>query len=242
MPLVLGPVDLQPQPDVLAGEVQAFPRVVPGPAVTQGVADKINAALTHDEAAAKTTALQCRDDLKQQQPALKADETADAWQRSVDVTMRGPRFLSYTMGTNYSCGGAYPELARSSALVFDLETGKPVNWLRLLPRGTAGVHGYLDDGLVAGWLQVPSLQRQASRDADPDCKEIYDATYGVQVSFEVYPDARRGALLLDTPDIEHARRNCETVFSLGEKELGRYGAPPEVWQAIAAAYALQPKR
>lgn len=238
---VLGPVELKPQPDVVAGEVAGFPRVVAGPAVSPEIAAKINAALAHDEAAAKAAAADCVSQLKETQPSLKAEDLADAWQRSVDVTMRGPRLLSYTMGTSYSCGGAYPEIARSSSIVYDLTTGKPVNWLRMLRRGTKGVRGDLGDGSVAGWLQIPSLQKKAHRDADADCKEVFDSSFGEKVSFEAYPDAREGALVLNTPDIMHARRECETAFSLKETELRNFGAPPELWNAIAAAHAFQPR-
>ena len=241
LPAVVGPVELSPHPDVVPGQVQGFPRVMPGPAVTPDIASRINAALDHDEAAAKASALTCRDDLKEAQPQLKSDDLADAWQRSVDVTMRGPRFLSYSMATSESCGGAYPEIARSSSIVYDLSTGKPVNWLRMLPRGTTGVRGDLGDGLVAGWIQVPFLQKQAYQDAGEDCKAEFDPEYGEVTSFEVYPDARSGSLVLDMPDIRHASRACEAVFSLKQPELKRLGAPPEVWQAITAAHALQPK-
>ena len=216
LPPLLGPVQLQPQPDVVAGEVEAFPRVLSGPAVTPEIAIKINSALSRDEAAAKATLIECRDDLKQQQPDLKKKDLADAWQRSVDVTMRGPRFLSYTMATSEFCGGAYPELDRSSSIVYDLATGKPVNWLRLLPRGTKGVQGVLGDGLPAGWLQIPSLQRRTLQEAEPECKEIFNPDFGASISFEVYPNARDGSLNFNTPDIEHARRECETTFSLRE--------------------------
>lgn len=241
LPPVAGPVELQPQPDVLAGEVAAFPRVLPGPAVSPRIAAMINAALTRDEAAAKKTALECRSDAKQEQPDLSASDVADSWQRSVDVTMRGPRFVSYTMGTTYSCGGAYMEIDRESSIVYDLTTGHPVNWLRLLPRGTKAVTGGdLGDGLPAGWLAIPYLQRRARQEAEPDCKDLFDTSYGAEVSFEVYPDARDGVLVVSTPDLPHAMRNCETALTLHAADLQRFGAPPALPNAIAAAAALQP--
>jgi hypothetical protein len=241
LPSVVGPVELSAPVDVITGQIQGFPRVVPNAIVAVDVASRINASLDHDEAAAKATAMSCRADLKEALPGLKSKDLAGAWQRSVDVTMKGPRFLSYTMTTNQSCGGAYPELGRSSSIVYDLMTGKPVNWLRLLPNGTKGVRGDLGDGQVAGWIQMPSLQMQALQDAEKECKEVFDSSHGDIISFEVYPDARSGSLRANTPDIMHARRDCEATLALKEAELRALGAPPELWQYISAAHALQQK-
>ena len=47
--------------------------------------------------------------------------------RAVSVTMAGPRFLSIVIVDDAFCGGAHPETATLS-LVYDLRTGRPVDW------------------------------------------------------------------------------------------------------------------
>jgi hypothetical protein len=49
------------------------------------------------------------------------------WQRTVKVTMRGPRFLSMVAMDGMYCGDAYPD-DDLVVLVFNLETGEPVDW------------------------------------------------------------------------------------------------------------------
>ncbi len=48
------------------------------------------------------------------------------------------------------------------------------------------------------------------------------------------------ALDFGTPDIRHVQRMCESIYPLKSADLHKLGAPREVWQAIAAAHALQP--
>ena len=77
----------------------------------------------------------------------KDGETA----RSVQVTMNGPQFFSVVVNEEESCGGAHPD-SSTLALVYDVSTGKPVDWKTLLgPRAalSASVDTDVDAPLLA---------------------------------------------------------------------------------------------
>ena len=60
------------------------------------------------------------------------------WERSVTVPMRGPGFLSLTITDSMFCkGSAHPDSGTFS-IVYDLTTGKPVDWTQLLPASLTG--------------------------------------------------------------------------------------------------------
>ena len=54
------------------------------------------------------------------------------WVRKVEPTMKGPGYLSFVITDTSFCGGPYPSIGTMS-IVYDLRTGTPVDWARLLP-------------------------------------------------------------------------------------------------------------
>ncbi len=93
------------------------------------------------------------------QPLTGKNAVEHDWERTIAVTMTGPRFLSIVAVDGYVfCGGAYPN-RDTLAMVFDLTTGKPVNWMNLIGR-SANASAYSDsnsDGTIVGALIVPAL-------------------------------------------------------------------------------------
>ena len=82
---------------------------------------RINLSLAQLDARAKAAERDCR-----------ADSVNPAsWSRTVAVTMRGPIFLSYVVTDEVDCGGAHPSEGHA-AIVYDLATGKSVDWAPLL--------------------------------------------------------------------------------------------------------------
>lgn len=60
--------------------------------------------------------------------ACKGDEGAPAdWERSVEVPMHGPGYVSFVISDDASCGGAHPSTGTMS-IVYDLKTGRPIDW------------------------------------------------------------------------------------------------------------------
>ena len=54
------------------------------------------------------------------------------WERGVTVTIPGPRYLAILVSDTAWCGGPHAAESRFS-LVYDLQTGLPVDWTALLP-------------------------------------------------------------------------------------------------------------
>lgn len=229
---VLGPVDLQAQPPHVHGQVDAFPLVLPGPAVTQAVANRINAALKREQAVADGAAEDCRKSYREQMHQAPTDDT---WQRSVAVTFKGPRYLGFTATDTYFCGGPHPD-GGSAPFVYDLATGSPVNWIRLFPAGAKPYRGNAVDGSVMGEVIWPVLGRRAVSGATADCEGAYSDP---EVSFTISLDARAGELQADAPDVSHALQGCEDSETLTPDQLRKAGFAPELADALEAAHRLQ---
>ncbi|MEO6923498.1 MAG: hypothetical protein ABI142_06710, partial [Bryocella sp.] len=194
--LVAGPVTLTAQPDLIRGEVPAFPRVVPGRAVSAAAAAKINAALARADKRVKAVALDCQASSKASQG--KADP--EAWQRVIEVTMRGPRFLSFLATDNSDCGGPYPNNGMQMPLVYDLTTGSPVNWLRLLPAGVKASIDSAPDGSNVGLVDWPALTALSKKKAEGECKGAFDDG-GLEYSLTL--NARTGTLDAQPENFPH---------------------------------------
>ncbi len=222
---VPAPVELAPQPDLFTGHLQAFPRVLPGPAVTPAVAQTINVALAREEATVRAAAQDCRTSMRQEghKPAN------DAWQRTVAVTMRGPRLLSFVATDSYFCGGPYPNDGLQTPFVYDLTTGRPVNWLSLLPAGPSAERGTAADGSKAGWILWPRLQQLAHQQAAGECK---DAFSNEPVAFAIYPDAASHSLKLFPADFPHVIQACAEPVSLDIPTLKSLKTPAALLTAL----------
>ncbi|HLI22853.1 MAG TPA: hypothetical protein VKV32_17150, partial [Stellaceae bacterium] len=100
------PVQLKPSPPI-ADSVPAFPRLVA--AADDPAAQRINKALDKLDALTRQAIEDCRSNV---------DDGADFdFERTVTVTMRGPRYLSFYVGGSQDCGGAHPD-AGTSAFVY----------------------------------------------------------------------------------------------------------------------------
>ena len=136
-------------------DVDAFPRLAgAGPSI-----DRINAALDRADARALKAAQQC----------VAASPGRSDWTRSIDVTMAGPRFVSFVAHDDMYCGGPHPDTA-TIVLVYDLTTGRPVDWTKLVPARLGGKPGTTTggDGTVLGTLSSPMLKALYIREMKPD--------------------------------------------------------------------------
>ncbi len=228
---VAGPVKLVAQPDVLRGAVEAFPRVLPGPGVSDAVSAKINAALTRANARARKAALDCRTSFREAQG--KADPRA--WRRSVSVTMRGPEFLALMATDSYYCGGPYPNDGLQMPLVYDLTTGSPVNWLKLLPPSVKATPGNAADGSNTGAVNWPAVTALAKKQAQPECAEAYKEN----PDFALNLDARSGTLALTPSDFPHVIQACADSVDLTGDDLRKLHVAPRLIDALHTAHALQ---
>lgn len=226
---VKGPVVLEAQPILMKG-VSAFPRVKSG--VAKDVAARINASLAKLDASVLKAARECKTTARFQ-PGPVDDEP---WQRTVEVTMQGPGFLSIVAQDGMFCGGAHPDDG-TLAMVYDLQTGRPVDWVKLLPAGARGVLSNSGDGATTGVVEWGALAKLAVAHADKDCKEAFAG--GTPPTFSLWPDARTGAIMVGDDDLPHAMAPCKEAFAVSAVEARKLGVAAVMVDALEAAKALQ---
>ncbi|GLS19405.1 hypothetical protein GCM10007874_24220 [Labrys miyagiensis] len=218
-------VKLIPQPDLAEG-IASFPHLAP----EAPYAAKINAALDKIQSGAPALANDC-----------KTDSGESAFERSIDVTMQGPRFVSFVVQDEFSCG-AHPDSSQA-AFVYDLTTGKPVDWPHLLPPAMAGkaVRDTADADVVVGLLRSPVLTRayveslKASGVSD-ECNDVYDQT---EFRFMLWPDAREHGLVLDQNGLPHVAQACGGPVTLSLDKLRKLGVDRKLIDAIAVGQVAQ---
>jgi hypothetical protein len=217
------PVVLKPSA-LVAKDVAAFPRL----AASDAVAQKINQALARRDAQVKSTARDC---------------PGGGWSRSVSVAMRGPRYLALVARDSWDCGGAHPDAA-ALVLVYDLSTGSPVNWARLLPPGIiqAATLDTAGDGTPIGVIQSKALQdyyvkariSNQKDPLDPDCKDVVTDP---ALKFNLWPDAAAGGLALEPEGLPHVVLACGDSVVVPLADLRKMGVQAGLVDAIETAHA-----
>jgi hypothetical protein len=223
------PIALAAQPDI-GPQLAAFPRLAApdGPQM-----QRINQQLASADARARQAAQECRG---QAADAGADPKEAGGWQRSVSVAMRGPRYLALVASDEWYCGGPYPS-NESFALAYDVQTGAPLNWERLLPK-SLGVTASLDtagDGTRLGVVASPKLKALYMKAAklDPDCVQALRDT---DLQFLLWPDARREGVAVEPSNLPHVIAACGEDVVIPLPALRQLGVEPALLEAIAAAH------
>jgi hypothetical protein len=166
------------------------------------------------------------------------------WQRSADVAMRGPGFLSLVITDSINCdGSAHPDSSTMS-IVYDLTTGQPVDWTHLLPATLTGTVALAQqaDGTKVVTLASKRLfdlymagygAGEAPGSDLEDCKqallgEAADGPPGMMV----WLDAKGGGLALQL-ELPHAMTACEEQVVIPAAVLKTEGAQPALLKAFA---------
>lgn len=217
-------IRLAPQPALGAG-LAAFPRI----ATPEGPASqRINQALTAADVRLRTAAKDC---------AANASDPKDAdWQRTVTVPMRGPGYLTLVATDSLFCGGAHPD-SDSFALAYDLHTGAPLNWERLLPKTLAG-KATLDtaaDGTRLGVLASPALTALYLKLSKPDA-DCASALHDTDLQFILWPDAARQGVAMQPSGLPHVIAACGDDAVIPLATLRTLGVEPALLDAIAAGH------
>jgi len=217
------------QPPPLAKAIPALPRIA-APA-TPAIA-RINTALAKEDASWRAFIKDCRS---------QAGADFDM-ERSNQVAMAGPGYFAVTIGYSYDCGGAHPD-GGAIALVYDLNTGAPVNWARLLPKSLVDAVSTdsAGDGTTIGLIASKTLQKIYAREAlaagDADFKANCADTVGQDgLTFQVWPDAKAGGLMLQ-PDLPHVVLACGDPQVISIQTLKSLGVAAPLLSAIEAAHA-----
>lgn len=209
----------------LAKGVAGAPRIVSGPPAP--VVARVNAALARLDARGAKSVRSCREDLRANPQASHSD---DGWRRRVKVTFAGPRFLSVLVQEDYDCATMYPNTG-DEALVFDLQTGRPVDWRPLAPASlhAEAVTGTAPDGATLGYFAAPAFGKLLAKPAD-ECPDA-DSLEGLQIALR--PDRLRGGLVLALRGFNHATQACESETTLRPAQLRRLGFAPELVEALS---------
>jgi len=216
------------QPPALAKGMPALPHIA---APANPATARINAALTKVDASWRAFLRDCH-----QQAGKDFD-----MERSNQVAMRGPGYFAVTIGYSYDCGGAHPD-GGSIALVYDLSTGRPVNWAQLLPKALVDSSSTdsAGDGTTIGLITSKTLQkiyvREALAHADAETrKDCADTLSQDGLTFQVWPDAKAGGLMLQ-PNLPHVVMACGDPQVISVPTLKRLGVAAPLLSAIETAH------
>jgi hypothetical protein len=157
----------------------------------------------------------------------------------VFVPMQGPGFLSFVVShTTMGCGRTQNDL---STYVYDLRTGAPADWTKLLPPGLTGK--VTDEGDRAASLASKALfadylalyrNDPDNAGADPSClQEVVDAGAAAPPAMEVWLDADKDGLGLNLDLLDPA---CAAPEVMPTTALLAAGADPGLVAAIDAAH------
>lgn len=228
--VVRGPVHVQ---SPASRNVATLPQVIPGAAVASPIAAKINAALNREDLRAVKAASECRASYRE----MQGKASPDAWTREVTVTMAGPHYLAYQVSDSYYCGGPYPNDGIRSAFVYDLDTGRPVDWLALFPTGAIAQSASSASGATLGIVAWRELSRRAAADAPEECRDVFGQDE--RTGFTIGLDARSGELTALPTDLPHAIQACAEEVRINTADLRRLGFSPRLIDALQAARQQQ---
>jgi hypothetical protein len=222
-------VHLRVPPPVL-NNVASMPLII---APTDAAESQINAAVRRLDATAGNVVDACKG----------LDGKPGDWERSMDAPMRGPGYIGYVITDNLFCGGAHPDVSTMS-IVYDLRSGAPVDWTRLLPPSLTGTVA-LEQGadgtrmvtLASKRLFALYLEgyRAGSADSQAACRQaIRDVAADGAAAAMVWPDARTGGLAVQV-GLPHVVQACEAAVLIPVATLRAEGAQPALVDAIQAA-------
>jgi hypothetical protein len=161
-------------------------------------------------------------------------------ERQIEVTLRGPRYLSMVAGDGEDCGGAHPA-NHTEVIIFDLTTGVLVNPMTLLAK-SAGVSmrdGFNLDGTKVDALIIPGLAKMYIDAAPPDnpgddCKDVFSDR---DQAFYIWPDAKKGTLDVEAFGVPQVVSHCAYDMNLSLDQARKLGFSETLLRSIETAHA-----
>ncbi len=205
----------------LARDAEAYPTL---DGATEAVV-KINRAVRAANAKQLVEINDCRRDA--------APEDYD-WEQTVETPLLGAHFVSFWAHGNTNCGGAHPNILME-ALVFDLNTGEPVDWLKLLPAELRGEPGRASTSGLPGEIASPALTALFIAESEKegvgaDCKEAFAQQ---KMDFDFWPDAKAKGLAMRAVNLLHwAEGPCSGPVTIPVETLKRLGVNARLIQDI----------
>jgi hypothetical protein len=219
------PVTMREAKPVAHG-IAAFPRIVAKKDDAARV--RINRALEGADASVDRLAVDCNH--------------YKGWNRNTSVTMRGPRYLSVLAMDDWYCGGAYPD-TDTTALVFDLSTGAPVDWMKLFPPALVDAAGPSPGGGVSDPIFIPTrglwdlFVKTANAAEHDECNDVRSSPTGMDSSLTIWPDAKKDGIALAATQFPHVVKACSGPVTVPVAELRKLGVDATLLDAIDEAHA-----
>ncbi|HEY1427606.1 MAG TPA: hypothetical protein VGF50_13115 [Caulobacteraceae bacterium] len=164
--------------------------------------------------------------------------------RSVKVTMLTPRMFGLLVSDDTSCG-AHPSEGQM-ALVYDLDTGRPVDWAKVLgPRlvKSSTIDSAIDGTNIGFVVATPALhdlylrQVKAERAGDASwATDCADALADPDLAFEVSPDTKADGLVIWPGDLPHVIQACGDPVTAPTATLRKLGADARFLDEVDAAH------
>ncbi len=214
------PLTLRKTPN-LAKNAEAFPMLV---GATPAIA-RINRTLQAANAKQREDMKDCWRD---------APQDGYWWEQSVGAPLIGAHFVSLWAHGDLSCGGAHPNLV-DETLTFDLTTGEPVDWRRLLPASlrlaTDGTVAS-DDAIASPALTALFVDQSTKEGVGADCQEAFAQQ---EMNFEFWPDAKAKGLAMRAANLLHwAEGPCSGPVTIPVATLKRLGLDAPLIEDIEA--------
>ena len=153
--------------------------------------------------------------------------------------MSGPHLVSFVATDSYDCGGAHPD-SSSQALVYDLNTGTPVDWAAYLPKSLLRTKAttHAADGTILGTIAGAALTKlyiEAVRpdEIDASCR---DALSEASLNFLVWPDVKANGLVLMQTDLPFVVAVCGPAATIPMVKLRQIGVSSRLLDSIATAH------
>jgi hypothetical protein len=194
----------------------------------------INAALGQLDATVRKAANDCKD----------PDGKPGSWERAIDVPMRGPGFISFVITDDVYCGGAHPNVSTMS-IVYDLRSGEPVDWTKLLPDSLTGTLALQQGADGTRMITLASTRlfalhlagyRAANGSAaDSDCRQVIaDSGSNSPPAMMVWLDTKAGGLAVQF-DLPYSVQACAVRVVIPLTALRAEGAQSALLDAVQAA-------
>ena len=167
------------------------------------------------------------------QPLTGKNAVESDWQRKIRVTMTGPRYVSMVAIDTVFCGGTHPD-SDTHAIVFDLTTGKLVDWMTLIAE-SANVSTYSDsnsDGTTVDALIIPALRPLTIAHAIEECKDAFQNPQ----PYQLWPDAKSGTLTAEPFGLPHVVAACADDLKLTLDQARKLGFSEALLSAIEQAH------
>jgi len=195
---------------------------------------RINAALSRLDETVRKAARDCK----------SIDGKPGSWERTIDMPMRGPGYVSFVITDNTYCGSAHPNVSTMS-IVYDLRSGEPVDWTHLLPASLTGTLA-LQEGADGTKMVTLASKRlfdlylagyragDSSADAQECRQAIQDSAGDNPPPLMAWLDAKAGGLAVQF-DLPHAVQACEEAVVVPLATIRAEGAQVIVVDAIQKA-------